>query len=54
MAKQLSNWGCEGEWQEAEDTTYTGYDERCNDCVKGTTHSWNAHYRLVNEQRSKI
>ena len=45
--KGLQNWACEGEWLEAEETMFTGYDERCNDCINAIEHSWNEHYRSI-------
>ena len=45
--KGLGEWACEGEWQEAENTEYTGHDERCGDCRGARSHTWNQHHRQV-------
>lgn len=47
-------WACEGEWQEAEDKPFTGYDERCCYCQNNKKHSWNEHYRTINEARALL
>jgi len=52
MKKSLLDWGCEGEWQEAEDTAFTGDNERCSACRTATEHTWNQHYRNIRNIRT--
>ena len=50
--KGLENWASVGEWEEAENTEYTGYDERCAHCLNAQSHNWNQHHHQVQSART--